>query len=381
MDTITSSTLHSLASVNSDPCISIFMPTSVIGRDAVQDAVRLRNLVNSTERELAASGMDEEAARDFLCPILELPTQNAWKQRGKGLAIFHSRQLSVSYWLGASLDQASIIGQRFFIKPLLSLQSNPLHFFVLAISRNQPRLLKANLNGFVRLNPTGLPKNIKEALNLQGADRGEQVHSAMHANFGKEAGVFHGQGGHPDTLKEEVFEYFRLVDEAIKPVLRGITSPLILAGVDYELALYRRVCDYKFLSDVPLVGTFDYVDDHGLYAASLPLARVFGEESQRRAIARYMNQADTCLASDDLEEIMVAAHEGRIDLLLVKSGHDMFGRFDAETKTIEPVDETGPDFDLVEEAIEQSITHGGEVYAVDDKLSSPSPMHAIVRYW
>jgi hypothetical protein len=330
---------------------------------------------------LIVSGMDEAEARKFLRPILELPKQSKWKQRGKGLAIFHSRQMSVDYWLDVSLEQACIIRQSFFVKPMLALQRTPLHFFVLAISRNQVRLLKANSNGFERLNPRDLPKNMKQALNLQGADRGEQVHSAMHAALGKEAGVFHGQGGHRDTLKEELIEYFRVIDDAIKPALREATSPLILAGVDYELALYRHVCDSPLLSHEQLCGSFDHLDDRQLYAAALPLARVFGEESQRRAIARYMNQADTCFASDDLEEIMVAAHNGRLDLLLVKSGHDIFGRYDVETKSIEPVDETGPDFDLVEEAIEHCITHGGEVYAVDDELSSPSPMHAIVRYW
>jgi len=381
MDTITALTLRMLVLKTDGPCVSVYMPTNIVGPDAVQDEVRLRHLVNGAEKKLLANGMDKDSSRRFLGPITTLPAQVAWTQRRKGLAIFHSQQMSFKYWVDAPFNESCFIWHNFYIKPLLPLVRSLLHFFVLAISRNQVRLLSANANGFERLKPPHFPVSMKSALNLQGADRGEQVHSAMHGGTGKGAAVFHGQGGHRDTLKEELVIYVRAISDALRPVLRKSSSPLVLAGVEYELALFRKALDYDHICESQLLGAFDHMDDQNLYDAALALALPFSDEPRKRAVNRYMKRADTLLATDDLEEILTAAHQGRLDLLLVRTGQDVYGRFDTEKGVLERVDEPNLDLDLVEVAIEQCVCHGGEVYAVDEALSSTSPMHALVRYW
>jgi hypothetical protein len=203
----------------------------------------------------------------------------------------------------------------------------------------------------------------------------------MRGDLGKEAAVFHGQGGHRDTLKKEVVAYFRAIDNAIRPIVRESHLPVILAGVDYELALFRSITRYDNVWRDGIVGAFDFLDDRQLFEAALPLAHSLSDEPTRRAVARYMEKADTRLASDDLEEIMIAAHDGRLDLLLVKSNRNVIGRFNVVTKTIEHVEEPDISSDLAELAIEQCVLHGGEAYIVDEKLTSQSPMHGLVRYW
>jgi hypothetical protein len=381
MNNVTLPTLRALAAVEVGPCVSIYMPTCAVGRGAAQDAIRLRTLVESVERTLIDRGMNERATSKFLSRILDLPKDDKWQHRKSSLAIFHSPQLSATFWLPDSLEPACTVRQRFFLKTLLPFQRTPVEFIVLAISRNRVRMLRVDEQSFERLSVPKLPHNMKTALNLQPADRGEQVHSAMHVRRRKEAAVFHGQGGHRETFKNELSEYYRLINHAITPILQKRSCPLILAGVDYELALFRRICDYGFISDKNLCGCFDHLDDRQLCAAARQLTWTSGDEMKHRAVTRYMNQADTCLATDDLEEIMAAVHAGRVDLLLVKAGQDVFGRFDPTNNSIETVDERGPDVDLVELAIEQCLMNGGEVYSVNETLSSKSPMHAIVRYW
>ena len=181
------------------------------------------------------------------------------------------------------MDEAVIVGRRFHVKRLLPAMSDSPRFYVLAVSRNRPRLLKVTWNGIENLHPTSFPVNIKAALNLQGADRGEQVHSGMRGDLGKEAGVFHGQGGHRDTLKDELVVYFRMIDDSLRPVLREKPWPLILAGVDYELAIFRKVSDYADIVDEMLYGSFDYVEDHALYEQALPIARRYYDSERRHA--------------------------------------------------------------------------------------------------
>lgn len=382
MDAITTSDLHELASAESTWCVSIYMPTHPAGREGQQDAIRLRNLVTIAEQQLIARGMRCQEANELLKAVLKLPHDPAsWKRRKHGLAIFCSEKAFTNYWLATSLDESVVVDRRFHIKRLLPAINSSPQFYLLAVSRNRIRLLKVTWQGMEILHPPCLPANIKEALNLQGADRGEQVHSGMYGDLGKEAGVFHGQGGHRDTQKEELAEYFRTIDEALRPVLRESSWPLILAGVEYELAIFREVANYSHIAEEMLCGSYDYVEDRTLYLHALPLAQKFYDRQRCQAIARYQSLADTNLASDDVEQVVPAAYQGRVDTLLVNYRAETFGRFHPERNWVEFVSEPDSALDLLDLTIAQTILHNGAVYAaMPDELHATGPLWAIFRY-
>jgi hypothetical protein len=358
------------------------MPTHPAGREGQQDAIRLRNLVTIAEQQLIARGMGGHQAGELLKAILKLPHDPAsWKKRKQGLAIFRSEKAFTNYRLTTPLDELVVVDRRFHIKRLLpAIHASP-QFYVLAVSCNRIRLLKVTWQGMEVLHPPGLPANIKEGLNLQGADRGEQVHSGMRGDLGKEAGVFHGQGGHRDTQKEELVEYFRIIDEALRPVLRESSWPLVLAGVEYELAIFREVSKYNHIAEEMLGGSYDYVEDQMLYLHALPLGQKFYDRQRCQAIARYQSLADTNLASNEVEQVVPAAYQGRVDTLLVDYRAETFGRFHPERSWIEFVSEPDPALDLVELTIAQTMLHKGAIYAATpDELHVAGPLWAIFRY-
>jgi hypothetical protein len=381
MGIVTHQTLRNLVLAEGERFVSIYMPTHPVGREGMQDVPRLKNLVSAAEKRLVEGGMRGVAARHILRPILELQQQLRWTQRGRGLAIFRSDEVFEGYNLPNEFEEQLNIGRRFHVKQLLPAIDEPLEFYVLALSRNHVRLLEATSNGFKTLQPLGLPTGIERALNLQGADRGEQVHSGMRGNLGKEAAVFHGQGGHRDTIKDEIFEYLRAIDNSIRPILRARAFPLILAGVDYELTMFREVSDYDHIADEQLHGAFDYVDDRELYAQALPLARQFANTKRRTAIAKYKRLMDTVQTSDEIDEILPAAYDGRVELLLVDGRHELCGRYDPTNRYLDVEIAPDPESDLVEDAVAQTITHGGNAYAVGDEFATGKALRAVIRYW
>jgi hypothetical protein len=326
--------------------------------------------------------MRRQQAIELLNAILKLPHDPAsWSKRQHGLAIFRSKKAFTNYWLATPFDEFVAVDQRFQIKRILPAINASPQFYVLAVSRNRIRLLKVSWQGMEIVHTKGLPANIKEALNLQGADRGEQVHSGMRGDLGKEAGVFHGQGGHRDTQKEELVEYFRIINESLRPVLREDSWPLVLAGVEYEMAIFREVSDDSRIAEEILSGNFDYVEDKTLCIKSLPLAQQFYDKQRHRAIAKYRSLADTNLAVDDVEKVVLAAFQGRVDTLLVDYRAGKFGRFDPQRNRIEFVNEEDPTMDLVELATAQAILHKGNVYGVTpDELHTAGPLWATLRY-
>jgi hypothetical protein len=381
METLTARDLHDLVAVNGEGCISIFMPTHATGREGKQDSIRLKNLIAAAEEQLTKVGMNRSEIQELTEPLSNLPRQDDWSTRKSGLAIFRSKNLMSYYQSALSFEESLVVGRQFYIKPLLPAVRPHLQFFVLAISRNHVRLLKATSDGFETVELLGLPTGMEKALNLQTADRGEQVHSGMCGDFGKEAGVFHGQGGHRDTLKEEFEEYCRLIDESMRPQVRQMPWPVILAGVGYEVALFREVSDCKTIACDALHGTFDYVTDRELYEHALPIARRDFDLKRQAAFMRYRTSVERILTSDDVEEIVSAAYEGKIDTLFVDCSARLFGRYDLEKKSVDITDDRAPEFDLIEGSAVETIRHRGTVYAaMRDELPKKVSMCALLRF-
>ncbi len=380
MNIVTMSGLRELVSAPSENCISIFMPTQLVGPDSRQDEIRLRGLVTRAQKLLIAAGMLEEDTHELLRPISTLPLGTEWRMRKQGLAVYRSRERFTTYWLDNPLMEDVFVAPQFFIRPLLPLVAPSIEFFVLALSRNEVRLLKATSNGFERLEPNGFPRNMEKALNLQGSERGEQVHTGMHAHVGKEAGVFHGQGGHRDTIKDEVVEFCQLIDKALSPILKQHPWPLVLAGVEYELALFRRTTHYSQVVDEALHGNFDFVTDQALFDRGLPIARQYYETIRRKPLLKYESMTNRILTSDDLDEILSAARDGKIETLLVDSLAEL-RRDDARHSSFGMAGSGSRNEDLINIVAAQTLLNGGNVYAAaQDELPSKAPMWAILRY-
>jgi hypothetical protein len=379
MNAVITTELRKLVSADNGHSISIYLPVQAAGTDARQDAIRLKNSIVTAEQSLIQHGMSGKEAYEFLRPIIKLPPRTNETQGAQGLAIFHSHTTTVHYYVDIPFDELLIVGCSFHLRPLLPAVCADPEYFVLAFSQNHVRLLKCTLHGFERIELSGLPTNMTRGLNLQGADRGEQVHSGMRGVLGKEAAVFHGQGGHRDTLKGELVEYFRLIEKAMLPTLRRSNWRLILAGVRHEVAILRKTLAYTQIAERELDGCFDHVDDCTLHEKSLPIARCFIEPA--RGLQKYAEVADTKFASDDVEEILAAAHIGQIDSLIVARCGDVFGRFDAVAKAVKFVTRSDPDLDLVELAIAKTLLHGGSVCAsTEDEVPRSGPLRAVLRY-
>jgi hypothetical protein len=326
--------------------------------------------------------MQLAVAKKTLQPLRELSHDSERSQdRQQGLAAFCAPGVFILYRVAIPFASTVVIDERFHVKRLLpAIHANP-QFYVLALSRNQVRLLKASPHGFQTIHPLHMPASIEESLNLQPADRGEQVHSAMRGDLGKEAAVFHGQGGHRDTLKEEIAEYFRLIDKSLFTVLRGRSCPLILAGVDYETTIFRDISSYKHIAKESLVGSFDFVSDRTLYEKALPLAKRDCEKMKRRALEKSRQLSQSDLAAYELEKIVPAAHRGQIDVLLVNPQAAEYGRFHPETNWVEFTRQQDPSLELLETATAQTILHRGTVYAVaPGELPSGHTLGAIFRF-
>ena len=366
MDTFRINQLRELLDVDTTPCVSIYLPTHPAGEQGQQDPVRLKNLLQQAEDQLIEQGMRAVVARELLQVARDLPHDPTfWRARSRGLALFRSPEYWQTFRLPQPFTELVLVNRRFHVKPLLPLLASDGQFHLLTLSQNRVRLLTGSRYGIEEVSVPNLPENMESALNYTGAERGEQVHSAMRGSLGKQAAVFHGQGGHNETHKDDLLQYFRLVDASLETVLRESQAPLLLAGVDYLLPIYRGICHYRQLSPVELPGNFDYATDSQLHQRAWELMEPQFLKNRSLAERRWFSGQGTERVTDHLESIVVASHIGRVDTLFIDQQALRWGAYDPATHTCSVHAQAQPgDDDLLNLAAIQTMLQGGTVYCV-----------------
>jgi hypothetical protein len=122
--------------------VSMFMPMIQRGAATQQNPIRCKTLLRRAEEQLLAHGLRPQEAQNLVQPVQQLLANHAfWQRQSHGLGLFPAPQVFLAYRVPLPLDEVVVVAHRFHIKPLLPLLSGDGHFFVLALSQKEVRLL------------------------------------------------------------------------------------------------------------------------------------------------------------------------------------------------------------------------------------------------
>jgi hypothetical protein len=386
MALLTREELQKLIDVNEGPCVSLYIPTERAGRATRQNPIRFKNAMYAARNALQGRGMRKREADQFLAPARQLlEDADFWQQQADGLAAFVARHLFASYRLPLHVEEFSAVGEHFHIKPLLPFFSRDGRFYVLALSQNAVRVLEGTHWSVRHLDVRGMPGDLAEALRFDVRERHLQFHTGTGAGRGggTRAAIFHGQGVPKDDEQDRIREYLRQIDAALHRVLKGQRAPLVLAGAEGILPIYRRVNTYPHLVDDAVKGNPDQLNEQQLHDQAWPLVEPVFLEGQRRAAEMVEGALGTERASADLEQVVQAAHLGRVEALFVPLARHRWGSYDDASGQVLVHDEGQPgDEDLLDQAAAQVMVHDGAVYAVEpqEMPDDADEVAALFRY-
>jgi hypothetical protein len=256
------------------------------------------------------------------------------------------------------LLELAVVDDRFHVTPLLPLLAGDGHFFVLALSQNQIRLLEGTRDRMEEVDLPGVPLGVRDA--LQGEEVQKQLQRYVVDRGGVGAGgIYHGHG-HPDEGQaERILRYFRKVDRGLREVLAGERAPMVLAAVEHLAPIYRKANTYPQLVDEVLAGSPEGLSPHELHARAWPIVKPALLRVQREVVARYDRLAGTGLTSQDPQDIGRAAADGRIQTLFI-SQHPTGPS--AAAGGVPVSDGDGGLRDVLELATVTALSNGGTVY-------------------
>jgi hypothetical protein len=383
IDMLSREDLRTLVEMRQKPCVSVFLPTHRAGTQSQEDRIRLKNLLTEAEERIVALDVRATEARQMLQPAWELlDAALFWQEQSDGLAIFLSPGFFRVYRLPLAFAELLVVSDRFHVKRLLQMFHGDGHFYVLALSLNEVRLLVGSRYSVSPVELQNVPSSMSDALKYDDQEKQLQFHTQTQSRQGGRGALFHGHGEGADGQKSDILRYFHQVDRGLRELLADETAPLVLAGVEYLLPIYREANAYPGLMAETVNGNPETLDAETLQQQAWDIVAPHFRQAQQAAVARYLEFSKGDRASDDICVILPAAHYGRVDTLLVALGVHHWGRFDADAGQAELHTERQPgDEDLLDHAAVETLLRQGQVFALpQDEMPDGATVAAIFRY-
>ena len=363
------------------PSITIYLPTTRVPTQAEHDVLVLKNLIRSAEEKLAEGGLRPPEIDSLLAPIRsQITDSSAWREPADGRAFFIAPDTFHAFKTDAPMPESVVVGERFLVRPLLPTLDIGKRFLVLTLSQKHVRLLEGNGEAVHELDVAGTPDSLAEALNIDEYERSVQFHSGTPGTGtggGRRAAMFHGHGGIPDVTKKNLKHYFRMIDRGIHDLLRDDDAPLVLAGVEYLLPLYRETNSYHHLVSEAILGNPDDLSPSEIHRRATDLLGPHFNERIEKDQIDLERLTGTKSSSADLKAILPAAVEGRVRVLFVSDRKSEWGRFDPSSGRVEiHAESESGDSDLTDLVTAETLFRGGTVHALPEQAATS----AIFRY-
>jgi hypothetical protein len=367
--------------------VSLYMPTHRAGDEIRQDPIRLKNLLGQAEEQLLEAGAGRAKVDDLLAPARTLVGDALfWQRQGKGLGLFLSSGFTDSYRLPFPTREVVSVSDHFHIKPLLPVISNNGRFYLLTLSQHEIDLYGGSRYSLAKIDLEEVPESIVDILRWEDPEKRLQMHTGSAAVLdGGVAAVFHGHGvASQDDPKDYILRYFQRVDRGVSNLLADEVAPVVLAGVEYLLPIYREANSYPHLVEEGIARDPQGVELETLHSEAWALVEPLFQRQQEQALDAYghLSGTDSERASNELKDIVRAAYYERVGALFVALDQERWGTFDPQAGEVNVHREAQPgDRDLLDLAAAQTILNGGSVFALkQDALPDSTPLAAVFRY-
>jgi Bacterial archaeo-eukaryotic release factor family 3 len=157
---------------------------------------------------------------------------------------------------------------------------------------------------------------------------------------------------------------------------------VILAGVEYEVSLYRTQSSFPRLLDLSIHGAPNSLKGGEMHSRALELMEQHRLQQAEKVIAEYNHLAGGGRATNRLKEIVTAAHDGRVNKLVLSDTLEVTGAMDDATHQVSgSKNAENEQYDLLNDAAVQTILHAGQVHAAPNQaMPNGTPIIAVFRY-
>ncbi len=322
----------------------------------------MNRTIREIEKQMKEASLDARTAQTLLEPLRDLAitieTDRDWATI---LAIYRSIDTFHCFRLPQPARALVAMEDVFDIRPLLAVVSREQRFYVLALSQHKVRLFDCNHYRMREIELQGrAPQNLRVFLNDRTPDHVLDNRSSAGPSVGGMKGVMFGTSADREKQDEYLVHFFKEIDKGLHKILGSETAPLMLAGVEFELALYRKGNTYQHLMEHQIHGSPDGLSAREIQLRALEIVKTTFSAVLEKVMREFPGHRDARRVIFDVTQILDAAQKGRVSHLLIRE------------------DGTGRNLNLT--AL-NTLIHGGEAYALkESEMSDHADIAAVIRY-
>ncbi len=365
-------------------CVSIFLNMDKKGLEQNRHLAqaKLRQCISQVKKKLMEHQLHKSEVEKYLEPVEQLIDKvQLWRNPSDGLAIFLDSEKGMRYYMAPiPFAVKTYVGSHFYLLPLLPLYHNDGLYYLLDLSQDYVKLYEASRYSFKDMYLEDVaPKQLEDAVGFDYKQKYLQFRSGQ-ATYGAS---FHGQGEGKEDEKDELMRYFRKLDEGVNKMVSDSQAPLVLSCTNRLYALYAEANTYHNLYDKFLPGDPEFKKDDERHRESWLLVEEYFKKPLFNKINKFKELYHTQKTSYEVDAIVSAALNGRIDTLFVKEDSDVFGIYDKKNNEVSIAEKHEiNNVSLTNLAAMQTFEQGGEVYFLPPEQMpvKESPLNAIFRY-
>lgn len=373
--------LSELLQVQEPPCLSLYQPTHRHYPENQKDPIRFRNLVKGLEQSLGQKYPSREI-QSLLQPFQSLTEDGEfWNRALDGLAVLSAAGIYRVYRLQRPVPELFVVADSFHVKPLLRIFQSADRYQVLALNRQEVKLLEGNRDALdaIELAPN-VPQTITQALGEELTEPHQTV-----ASYGMGAGgpaMRHGHGSKKDEIDIDTERFFRAVDRAVlEHHSRPSGLPLILAALPEHHSLFRQVSHNPFLMEKGIEINPDALPNDALRERAWNVVEPNYLERLAALVEEFGAARSKALGAEELDQVVAAAIAGRVSTLLIESERQVAGRINAAGGIeLDTLDHPEVD-DLLDDVAELVLRKGGQIVVVPkERMPTQTGLAAIFRF-
>tara|TARA_R110002033_G_scaffold166331_2_gene204929 strand:+ start:17484 stop:18656 length:1173 start_codon:yes stop_codon:yes gene_type:complete len=366
-------------------CISIYLPMDKKGKEQNKHLAQslLKQCLNQVQNDLSEHQMNEDEIGEYLKPVEELLHRvDLWRNPSEGLAIFLTPEDGLRFYqLPIPFEVHTYIASNFYLIPILPLYQNDGEYYILELSQDYVKLYKASRYQFKDVHLENFaPEQLEDAVGFDYTSKMLQVRSGQNMY---NTGTFHGYGEGKDDDKKELVTFFRAIDKGLKKVINDKNTPLVVASVDYMFDIFKKVSTHRMIINKNIAGDPQFKNKKILHQESWNVVATYFKKPQTEKLTQYTELYHTQKTSYEIEVIIDAAFNGKIETLFMETNSDIFGIYDPKNgEVLTDKKSEIHNVSLTNLAAISTFKQGGQVYFLStDKMPvKERSMNAIFRY-
>lgn len=368
LDLPTRAEILSLSEIRHPASVSIALPTCKVDGGLAGCRILFGNLIKEAIQTLESRGVDKRTIwpiEDLLVDVAEDDT--FWNFQANSLVVLATPEHVWTFRLPNELNASVVVGDRFFLKPLLRATTFCNHAFVLALAINSVNFYEAVPGqSLAEVKLADLPKSAADAVRVGSL----AISTQSRRSDGSAA------------QRARLAQYCRIVDRALREVLAGLETPLFLVADPTIGAIYRTVSSYPHLAAEGIGESPEDISMPQLSDAIRPLLDATHAAELATVLALAKERKAAHRTATTIAHAAQAATFGAVDTLVVDMDKFLPGSIDEISGEVTPATEGQPaDYGVTDEIARRVLASGGRVLSVRaGDLPEGAPVVALLRF-